>query len=296
MIGFNALGKMGRLGNQMFQYAALRGISANAKTDFCFPNYTEGIRVSTDVNLLKTELFDAFKMQSVQPHNIKLLKINNKPAPVIQEKASARSPRFDEKLFKTCPDNTSIRGYFQAEKYFKNVENIIRKDFQFHDPVIESCDKIIKSLDKPIALHVRRTDYFNKVVALGFLGEQYYQEALKHFDKSRQIVIFSDDPEWCKQFSLFNKPEFLISERSRNIDLCLMSMCNDFIIANSSFSWWGAWLANRGKVIAPQNWNGAHKPLQGMVYPPWYGEASRANLDKKNTQDLFSPHWTRISL
>jgi hypothetical protein len=283
MIGFNALGKMGRLGNQMFQYAALRGISANAKTDFCFPFRTKGVPEGWG-NTLKTELFDAFKMQSVQPHNIKMFRINNKPAPVTHEKIS--SIHFDEKLFRACPDNTSLRGYFQTEKYFKNVENTIRKDFQFHDPVVESCNKIIKSLDEPIALHIRRADYLHEAVFLGFLGESYYKKALEHFEANRQVIVFSDDPEWCKQSTLLNKPRFLISERARNTDLCLMSMCSDSIIANSSFSWWGAWLANRGKVVSPRSWYGQPKPLQ---------KTSGVDVHKEHTQDLLPQSWIKIS-
>jgi len=67
--------------------------------------------------------------------------------------------------------------------------------------------------------------------------------------------VFSDDPAWCNEQELFSDDRFLISENDDNrVDLCLMSLCDDFIIANSSFSWWAAWLGNRGKVIAPKKW------------------------------------------
>ena len=71
------------------------------------------------------------------------------------------------------------------------------------------------------------------------------------------MIIFSDDTKWCKEQEIFSDDRFLVSEdNDQSYDLCLMSMCNDFIIANSSFSWWGAWLGNRGKVVAPKQWFG----------------------------------------
>ena len=87
------------------------------------------------------------------------------------------------------------------------------------------------------------------------LGLDYYEEALSHFDEDRNVVIFSDDPEWCKEQSLFESDRFLVAEGNINyVDLCLMSLCKAHIIANSSFSWWGAWLAKSEKVIAPSKW------------------------------------------
>ena len=80
---------------------------------------------------------------------------------------------------------------------------------------------------------------------------------LLHFDDDRNVIVFSDDPAWCNEQELFSDDRFLISENEDNrVDLCLMSLCSDFIIANSSFSWWGAWLADKGKVIAPKQWFG----------------------------------------
>ena len=85
----------------------------------------------------------------------------------------------------------------------------------------------------------------------------YYKSALELFDSDREVIIFSDDTEWCKEQELFEDDRFAVAEGGDQFyDLCLMSMCDDFIIANSTFSWWGAWLANRGKVVAPKNWFG----------------------------------------
>jgi hypothetical protein len=79
---------------------------------------------------------------------------------------------------------------------------------------------------------------------------------LAQFDSGRTVLIFTDDVAWCRQQAIFNEPRFIILENSSAIvDLCLMTMCSDHIISNSAFSWWGAWLANAGKVIAPDQYS-----------------------------------------
>ena len=106
----------------------------------------------------------------------------------------------------------------------------------------------------------------------------YYEEALKQFDDDRNVIIFSDDPKWCHEQSLFSDDRFLISENDHLLDLAMMRLCSDFIIANSSFSWWGAWMSTNQnkKVIAPKQWFG---------HP----------LDKQNnTKDLYCPDWILI--
>jgi len=100
---------------------------------------------------------------------------------------------------------------------------------------------------------------------------------LEHFDDDRNVIVFSDDPAWCTE--TFTDDRFLISENTDNrVDMCLMSLCNDFIIANSTFSWWGAWLSANPdkKVIAP---------LQ------WFGTGYTKDHD---TSDLIPDGWTRI--
>ena len=86
---------------------------------------------------------------------------------------------------------------------------------------------------------------------------EYYKESLEKFDSSIPVIIFSDDPKWCKTQDLFSSDRFMISDSGWNlIDLCLMSMSTHHIIANSSFSWWGAWLSGSSQVIAPKKWYG----------------------------------------
>ena len=94
---------------------------------------------------------------------------------------------------------------------------------------------------------------------------------LKYFDDDRNVVVFSDDPKWCNDQTLFSTDRFMISENIDNrVDLCLMSLCNDFIIANSTFSWWGAILSTKSKiVIAPDPWFKNGLQIKNLIPPNW---------------------------
>jgi len=265
MIGFNHLGRLGRIGNQMFQYAALRGIAANNGVGYCFPFYQQAVDTG-DGNMLRTELFDCFNMESISELNIQSID-NNRP--IVQEETF----NFNERLFNNCSDWVSLWGFFQSEKYFKNVEDIIRKDFIFKDEILEPCKEMMDSVGgKVVGLHIRRTDFLTNPNH-NFVGLEYYKKALDKFDDSTNVLVLSDDSKWCHEQSLFQDDRFMISDsESGYIDMCLMSMCTDFIIGNSTFSWWAAWLGNKGKVIAPSNW-----------FP-----------DNKDTSDLYCDGWEVI--
>ena len=263
MLAFNHLGRLGRLGNQMFQYASLSGIAARRGYDF-------GIPLSKFEDEWRShQLFKVFELTNLPKQNIKYLDVGN--APVVQE----RFFDFDEALLNQCPNDVSLWGFFQSEKYFKHIENNIREDFTFREHILEPCREIVENFDNPVSLHVRRTDYLTNSANHNNLDIDYYEKALEHFE-NRQIIVFSDDPDWCKKQKLFSDDRFLISESGDNtIDLCLMTFCSGHIIANSSFSWWGAWLANSEKVIAPSKWFGPN------------------NADKE-TKDLYCDNWTVI--
>ena len=269
-IGFNALGRMGRLCNQMFQYAALKGIARNTGVDCCIPHYTQAVDDGIG-NMLRTELFDSFDL------DVKVELLNNGHAPVVNE----RHFHFDEELFRMCPDHVDLRGYFQTEKYFKHIEKEIRSDFTFKDEILVPCKEMIESVENPIALHVRRGDYIKNAENHFNLPIEYYDAALGKFDDDRSVIVFSDDPLWCHDEGIFVDDRFIISENEDNrVDLCLMSLCDDFIIANSSYSWWGAWLsANKDKtVIAPAQ---------------WFGKTGYTK--DHNTKDLIPNDWTIIN-
>jgi len=184
---------------------------------------------------------------------------------------------YDQEYVKNCPDNINLHGYFQSEKYFKHIEDSIREDFIFKDYILEPCVSSF-DFDEVIALHVRRTDYVSNSENHPPCDLAYYEKALEHFDVDVPVIIFSDDIEWCKSQPLFESDRFMISDSGdTSVDLCLMSMCHYHIIANSSFSRWGAWLAKSKKVIAPVRWFGTD-----------------GNTAKNNTQDLYLPGWIKL--
>jgi len=262
MIGFDHLGTLGQLGNQMFQYAATLGIARQIGVLFTIPNHDE---VVVDVlgNRLRIELFDCF---DIKPDKVGLLRTNN----ILSEKGF----EFDRNVFHTSNQfNFTLYGFFQTEKYFQHGADEVRTQFTFKKQIVDECSDIIEDIyDDPIALHIRRGDFLINSDNHYNLSLDYYEKALKKFDVNRQVVIFSDDPNWCMEQALFVDNRFIVSQAAGPYhDLYMMTQCSDFIIANSTFSWWGAWLANRGRVIAPKQWFGPNN----------------AHL---NTKDLFPEH------
>jgi len=279
MIGFNHLGYLGRLGNQMFEFAALRGIAAKHGYEMCIPH-------PDNKGIENYSLHECFKLNHIPLGHIKS-----------NEYVQEGHFHFNENLFNNCPDNVSLYGFFQSEKYFSHIRDTILTDFTFHDEIIEPCLNMVKDLDEPIFLHVRRGDP-NLVDPRGFkwayvnCPEQhptqeisYYEEALKHFDDEQPVIVFSDSPEWVKEQEFFSSDRFLHSEPDNKypdgsylpyVDLCLMTLCSHAIIANSSMSWWGAWMQKNPnkKVIAPKR---------------WFGPAKNCN-----TKDLYCEDWIVI--
>ena len=280
MIGNNRIGCNGRLGNQMFQYASMRGIASVKGFDWVVPpedyNHTANYA-----------LFETFKMTNVQDNNIGFVKGN-----ILKETIHC----FDKNLVDSCSDDTDLDGFFQTEKYFENIADEIRSDFTFKDEYLKPCKEFIDSLETtPIFLHIRRGDAIGKEHYHPVAPMSYYVEALKRFDEDTPCFVFSDDLDWCKSQDLFKSDKFLFNDNIErydyqsmdgsgsmqytllpHVDLCLMSLCSGAIIVNSSFSWWGAWLQNnRGKVIASK---------------PWFGP-SASHLD---TSDVVPDHWEII--
>jgi hypothetical protein len=176
-----------------------------------------------------------------------------------------KSLNFDDSVFTIKPD-LYINGYFQSEKYFKNIGSIIKNEFQFEVGKSEYEKKIlgISNLKNSVALHIRRGDYVNNNVH-GVTSFDYFVRALIFLESklvdALNICVFSDDANWTKNNIHFdNRFNVFFSENNKkalpHIDLMLMSKFNHQIITNSTFSWWSAWLnSNESKiVIAPKIW------------------------------------------
>lgn len=247
MLSFNNIGNLGRLANQMFQYSSLKGIARYRGYEFSIPPREAFGQNDGNVRNSDVILYDVFKLE--EKNNIAI--INNQ---IFAE----RQHHFDEQLFNQCPDNVDLFGYYQTEKYFKHIEDEIRKDFSFDVELFDICKSFMSQIsdDEIISLHVRRGDYIvNPNHPTQTL--EFYEKALAKLPDNIPVIVFSDDSDWCNQQELFSSDRFMISENnSTDADLCLMSLCNYHIIANSSFSWWGAWLAKSKQVYAPQNWFG----------------------------------------
>lgn len=243
------MGNLGRLGNQMFQYSALRGISSKFGYSYCLP--PESYVGTIDKNCANSDcnIFQCFTLPEVD----RLITSNFL-------KVEENSFNLDNVIWNNCPDNIDLFGYFQTEKYFKHIEDEIKKDFTFIDNIVSPCKEFMKSEfgnSDVISLHIRRGDYLN-YSHHPTQSLEYYETSLNFFDSDCPVIIFSDDIEWCKSKHLFNSDRFFYSEKnSTAIDLCLQTLCTYHIIANSSFSWWGAWLANSKRVVAPKKWFGS---------------------------------------
>jgi len=246
MISFNHLGNLGRLGNQMFQYSALKGIALKHGYDYCIPPRSLFGVKDHNVKYSESILYDIFDLE--KNNNIE-----------ITSNAILYENQFhvNEDILEKCPDKVDLYGYFQSEKYFLHIKDEIKKDFTFKSNLLLECKKIFNDFlvnQEVISLHIRRGDYIiNDNHPLQSI--EYYKNALKYFNENIPVLVFSDDPTWCSEQKMFESDRFMISEKNTtDIDLCLMTLCDYHIIANSSFSWWGAWLADSKKVIAPKKW------------------------------------------
>ena len=279
MIGNDRIGSNGRLGNQMFQYASMRGIAAARGYDWVVPpqDYDHTANYA---------LFETFNMSTVKPKNIGFVR-----GQMVQENDHC----FSQDFFDECPDNSTLEGFFQTEKYFKNVEDDIRSDFTFKNDYLKPCKEYIDSIETPpIFLHIRQADNIGREQFHPILPISYFEDALKNWSEDIPCFVFTDDIDWCKSQEFFQQDRFLFNDNVERydytcmdglgnmqnsllpqVDLCLMSLCSGGIVANSSFSWWGAWLQNdRGKVVAPD-------PKK------WFG-TSMTHLD---TSDIVPDRW-----
>jgi hypothetical protein len=178
------------------------------------------------------------------------------------------------------PGDAGLDGFFQSEKYFKEHEKEIKEMFKPNDNIVRTIrekygDTILNQ--RTTSIHVRRGDYLKHPNHHPVQTLQYYQKGIElTIDKTDKYIIFSDDILWCRE--VFQGDKFIFMEDEVDyIELYLMSMCNNNIIANSSFSWWGAWLNNHEDkiVVGPENWF-------GPAYATW------------NTNDVLPEEWIKI--
>jgi hypothetical protein len=289
----------GGLGNQMFQYAAAKkaavahgtGILCDITSlrqrlkrhgkqyvfrDFKLNHFNVHLQESA---LSQLSTYDLFK-NSAYLLQLSLNKISEKLQ--IRSFFKEKTPfRYDDR-FDKITSQAYLSGYFQNERYFKGIEDILRKEFTLKKPLSEQAKKWMKIImDAPlsIAFHVRRGDYVLDDATMkyhGFCDITYYEEAYQVMSKamntkSFEIFVFSDDVEWVKNNLSFSSATHYVSGDSLPDyeEQMLMSACNHQVIANSSFSWWGAWLNKNPEkiVIAPKRWIANETVDASDIYP-----------------------------
>lgn len=272
---------MGGLGNQMFQYAMGRALALKHNVPL----------------LIDISLFNDYEL-----HEYGLCKLNICAAEGNISKARAlvfepnknpngffqlREPHsqfYPEAL--NAPSNLIVTGYWQTEKYFLHIRERLLNEFTINVPISDETMKIFKEMqgNESVSLHVRRGDYFSDPAARSVHGvdlDEYYQAAINHIVKQKEnahFYIFSDDPDWVTSNMKLRHPMTYVlhNDSSRNHeDLWLMSACKHNIIANSTFSWWGAWLNQNPEkmVVAPQKW---------------------LLTDKYNMNDIIPDSWVKL--
>lgn len=248
---YSRLGFMGRLGNQMFQIAATIAYGLEHNKEARFPKWDYSKYFNHKLNLLD---------QSVNSdHSI----------------FCYQEPHFHYSEIPKIEGDVGLVGFFQSEKYFKKHESEIRDIFslsgEWESEVYSKFETQVrgyerlkeKCFDSIVGVHIRRGDYVTNVhtnAYHGVLPSAYYEAGANEifgeiYPQDVLFFVFSDDPQWCKDNLKF--PHMIFSEDEEDIvDMYKMSFCDDFIIANSSFSWWAAYLG-KGEdkmVVAPRNW------------------------------------------
>jgi hypothetical protein len=252
----------GGLGNQMFQYAAARSLSKKYNTDLI---------LNTEY-FYNTPLKDVKRKYQLNVFNIdKNIKIEAKINPIIKFIQKIFLKFFGDKiqifianLILKIKLSVYLNGYFQNEKYFLDIREILLEEFTLNKEINEETKKIKEVIEKSeaICLNVRRGDYLRPdyLKIYGICSMEYYNQALEYIKdrvKKPLICIFSDDPEWVKKEFKIDNVLFTDNRTISDYEqMYLMSLCKHNIIANSSFAWWGAWLnQNPNKiVIGPKQW------------------------------------------
>lgn len=241
---------IGGLGNQMFQYAAGRSLATQ-----------HGVPLACDVRAFEDyPLHNGFELAKVFTGDF--------PTTQLGSEHHVVEPHFHYwSGFWGCPRDCYLEGYWQSEKYFHSISDVLRDNFTFRHSY-EGQNELIASLIakfESVSIHIRRGDYVSNPETHAFHGVlplAYYQTAVQFMlDHLANPVffVFSDDPEWALKNLKLQQETHVITGNAGAYsykDMQLMSECHHQIIANSSFSWWGAWL-NRNPdkvVVAPRQW------------------------------------------
>ncbi len=247
----------GGLGNMLFQIASAYAISVE-NNDTLIIDEKKSHKVHNNIDFYKKNIFRKLTYEKCYNENT-----------------------YNEKYFHynkiNYQKNILIDGYFQSEKYFSNHKKDILNLFSIDENSNLYINNKYGSIlnDETCSIHIRRGDYLNLPNYHPICEKEYYIKAIDKFKSNTKFLIFSDDINWCKNNLIGNNFIFIENEFDY-IDIWLMSLCKNNIIANSTFSWWGAWLNKNEnkKIISPKKWFGP--------------------LINHNTKDLIPNTWITI--
>jgi hypothetical protein len=289
---------IGGLGNQMFQYAFAKNLALKHAVDlkldvsgfskhFNTANYTNR-NFELDVFNINCPVASETEIASFQKSKfLKAIDYVSLWLPIKSSFFYLREPQFYYFRKATfAPKNTYIDGYWHSEKYFSSIRSVLLNDFVLSQELSADAQLVADEIKNKnaVAIHVRKGDYISSATNLSIyktITADYYKDAMKRIaDKFQDVVfyVFSDEPEWFRNNVKTDFATVYVDEKMKHKsyeDLYLMSLCKHNIIANSSFSWWGAWLNQHPDkmVVAPKIWY---------------------NDSKKNTKDLIPSNWIQL--
>ena len=283
------VGLSGGLGNQMFQYAAGRSLAVRL-----------GLPLILDLSWFGGQperkfALAPFRIEAVKRNQYSWLpprgramisRLCRRLLPRIMHVPVWREPHFHYSAeFAALSGPVFLEGYWQSERYFRGVRTQLLQEFTLRVPLPPACAKLLEEIRScdAICVHVRRGDYLSNPVAAkvhGTCSVDYYYAGVGELRQGLarpHCFVFSDDPAWVRSSFAFDCPMTVIDVNGpldAHLDLVLMAACCHFLIANSSLSWWGAWLGDHAgkKVIAPARW---------------------FLTDDKDTRDLIPDCWQR---
>lgn len=283
------------LGNQLFQYALGCHLAILNNTEHKIdvsgykvvdPDPVQGVRVCSldnfNITAQKASVEDLTKFNFLTKNRFfrHFIRFYSRPNNYFKKKYIIEPEKnyfkFDQHiLLNKIEKDVYIEGYWQSEKYFNNIENIIRKEFSFKEDPDEVNSRIIKEIEgsNSVSIHVRHGD--NRRMVNGVLSLEYYLLAVKEISSTVNnpiFYIFSDDPEWARNNLKLEYPTVYIShngDKKNYEDLRLMTHCKHHILGNSTFSWWGAWLGKKeGQIVYSPKSHHSYPDLPSVDYIP----------------------------
>mgnify|MGYP001579144857 CR=1 FL=1 len=288
---------IGGLGNQMFQYATARAIAYRNKTsikldlsdfatyehhDYSLGHFNIIEDIAKPEELARFKKYEQFLMSvpSIALKILKKLKLDRKILILGHYMKEYNFP-FNQTI-KDLKEDVYLDGYWQSEKYFYEIRDILKKEFSIKgglSPEGAEIASIIQSVKNPICLHIRRGDFANNPEQAKYHGlcsmEYYYKavEIVAEKVSDPHFFVFSDSIDWVRQNLKLDYPITFVGQgASKNYeDITLMSLCKHHILSNSTFGWWGAWLGEtfNQMVIAPNKWFNKPVDIRDLMPKRW---------------------------